>query len=159
MAHSRLKATGVILIIYGAGNILGGLAILVASLLAGGEISGMLETYLGMSDTTAGAILLLLAVLYLVLAVPDFIAGISGIRFANGKGNIKLCQIPSGVVIVIYGLDAIIKIFSGNFSNMVGALIHAAVAVLCIVYSKKVEEASVGNLMLDDTPLFRYKDE
>ncbi|MCM1063892.1 MAG: hypothetical protein NC420_05340 [Eubacterium sp.] len=109
-----------------------------ASVLAKEEIAAMLESYQGLFGPIKDSIFILLAVLFLMLALLDMLAGICGFRFSDGKGSIRLCQIPAIALIVIYGIDTLLKVITGNLS--VSSLLHVVVAVLSIVFCKKVEE-------------------
>lgn len=160
MPSTRLKVSCVFLILYGVGNILGGLAILVVSLLAKDDIAEMLKSYTGLLSSIKESIFVLLAVLYLMLALLDMLTGISGLRFSGGKGSIRLCQIPAVALILIYGIGALLTVFSGNLPNVVSSLLHAVVALLCIIFCKQVEEENnVKGLMLDETPFFHSRDD
>ncbi|MCM1540232.1 MAG: hypothetical protein NC121_03120 [Blautia sp.] len=141
MPGNKLKMTSVILMAYGVGDILVGLAMLAASVLAKEEIAMMLESYQGLFGFMEGSVvLILLAVMYFMMALLDMLAGIRGFRFSDGKGSIRLCQMPAVALIVIYGIDTLFKVIAGNLSNAISPLLHVVVAVLCIVFCKKVEE-------------------
>ncbi len=119
------------------------------------DISEMLESYTRLLSSIKESLFFWLGVVYLMLALLDMLAGISGLRFSDGKGSIKLCQIPAVALILVYGIGALLTVFSGNFPNVVSTLIHAVVALLCIIFCRQVEaEDNVKGMMLDETRSF-----
>ena len=160
MPHTKLKVCSVLLIIYGAGDVLSVLVMLMAALLGGSlGISDMLSPFFNASGTVVTLIFLLSALIYAGLAVGDLMAGINGLRFCGGSGDIKFCRIPAIVVIVIQAINVVLRIFSGDIGNAVAPVIHIVIAVLCIVFAGQVEQYNLTRPPVEDLPFFNLKDD
>lgn len=159
MPHTKLKVFSVFLIIFGAGNLLAGVLVLVVSAGMGEEFYGLLSSLLGVSDSVSAAIVAVTAALCFLLAVPELMAGINGFRFANNNTEINFCRIPAMILIVIYILRTVFNIFTWNVKGIVQALIHLAIAVACLNFAHGVEEENRKRPALEDMPLFHIKDE
>lgn len=157
MPHTKLKVCSVLLIIYGARDVIGTLAALAMALLGGAlGVSDMLGSYIGASSGTLTVLFLLSALLGAGMAVADLMAGINGFRLCNDKCDIKLCRIPAIITIVLQALDFVIRMLDGEFA--VAPMVHIVVAVICIVFAGKVEQYNLTRPAVEDTLVFNLKD-
>lgn len=153
MPHTKLKVCSVLLIIYGAFDVIGTLSLLAMAALGG---SDMLGSFFIVSSGTLTVIFLISALFYAGLAVSDLMAGINGLRYCGGSCDIKLCRIPAIAVIVLQAINFVLGMVGGEFS--VAPVLHIVVAVICIVFAGKVEQYNLTRPAVEDTLVFNLKD-
>lgn len=154
MPHTKLKVCSVLLILDGAREVIGvlaGLVMLVDSLL-----EDALGIFFSESSGTLTGVLLLAVLLAAGMAVLDLMAGINGLRFCNGKCDIKFCRIPAIIVIVLQAINIVLGMLDGYFT--VASVVHIVVAVICIVFAGKVEQYNLTRPAVEDTLVFNLKD-
>ena len=160
MPHTKLKVCSVLLIIYGVGDVLGVLAMLALAFV--GEtlgVSEMLGSLAGISGGMITLIFLLLALLYSGVAVADWMAGINGLRFCGCSCDIRLCRIPTIIVIVIQVINCVVHLLKLDLSGAMGPVVHIVIAVLCAVFAEQVEKYNLTRPPVEDMPLFNLKDD
>jgi len=159
MPHTKLKALSIILIIAGCGSLLAAVCIVIGMLVLGEELIGLLVAQ-NLSEGLVKFAVLCTIVAYLASGAVELFAGISGIRFAGCSiVNEKVCRIPAIILLVMFCLNIILKVIAGDFGSLVGGLILLAVAGAYFVYVKKVEEYNRTRPSVEDSALFRLRDE
>ena len=165
MPHTRLKVCSVLLIIYGACDILG---VLVTAVVAF-AIELLVVIGVGVPDLLSALpdwmvpitfLILILALVYLLwtllfagLAVVNLMAGINGIRFCSGSCNIKSCRIPAIIVIVLTVINCIWRLLWFDTTGVAGSeiqfmiaavpVVHIVITVLYIVFAEQVEQYNI----------------
>lgn len=158
MPHTKLKVLSIIIIISGGFSLLGGLCVVAAALLAGDVFTSLLAAD-NLSETMVKVIIGYTAVFYLIRGGLELYAGITGVRFSDSSIDEKFCRIPALILLVVHGLDLVVKLIMGDFSNVLRSVIWLVIIGAYFAFVKKVEEYNRTRPSVEDTPLFNLKDE
>lgn len=157
MPHTKLKVLSILIIISGVFSLLGGLCVVVAVLLAGDVFVSLLVAE-NLSETMVKVLIGYTAVFYLIRGGLELFTGIAGVRFSNGSIDEKFSRIPAVILLALHGLNLVIKIITGGFGNLLGAVLWLAITGAYFAYVMKVEEYNRTRPSVEDTPLFNLKD-
>ena len=157
MPHTKLKVLSIIIIISGVFSLLGGLCVAVAALLAGDFFVNLLAAE-NLSETMVKVILGYTAVFYLIRGGLELFAGITGVRFSNSSINEKFCRIPAVILLILHGLNFVIKIITGSYGNILRAVLWLVIMGAYFAYVMKVEEYNTTRPPVEDSLIFNLKD-
>lgn len=157
MPHTKLKVLSILIIISGVFSLLGSLCVVAAALLAGDLFVSLLAAE-NLSETMVKVGIGYAVVFYLIRGGLELYAGITGVRFSNSSINEKFSRIPAVILLVLHGLDLVIRIITGVYVRLFRSVLWLVIVGAYLAYIMKVEEYNNTRPPVEDSLIFNLKD-
>ncbi len=137
-SQKALKVISIIMIVFAALAIVGGLVVT-----AGGGLLGVEGVNTADDDVTlTGGLAMVLGLMFLVGGIVDLIIGIFGLRGANNPKKIGVFFVLAIIGVVFAAISALMTLMGGTIdaSTIISELISLALPIVCVILANNIKK-------------------